>query len=303
VGELAERSTSWTPDAERGAASGDRVTIDFLGKIGEEEFEGGKAEDAQLVLGQGNFIPGFEDGLLGAKAGEQRSVPATFPEDYPVAALAGKAATFAVTVKEVATPSRPELDDAFAKQFGTETFAKLKEAVAAQIGQEYAAASRLKLKRELLDQLEKAHDFELPPSLVESEFEAIWSQLNNSLQQAGKTLADEGKSEDEARAEYRRIAERRVRLGLVVGEIGEKNDVKISQDELRRALIEQARRFPGHEKAVYEYYEKTPGALAELRAPIFEDKVVDLVLEQVKPAQKKVPKEELFSKAEAATEA
>jgi trigger factor len=303
LGELAERNTAWTPEAERGAASGDRLTIDFVGKIGEEEFEGGKAEDAQIVLGQGSFIPGFEDGLVGAKAGEQRSVPATFPEDYPVAALAGKPATFAVTVKEVASPLRPELDDAFAKKFGAESFGKLKEAIAAQIGQEYATASRLKLKRELLDQLEKAHDFELPPSLVESEFESIWSQLTNSLQQAGKTLADEGKSEDEARAEYRQIAERRVRLGLVVGEIGEKNEVKISQDEMRRALIEQARRFPGHEKAVYEYYEKTPGALAELRAPIFEDKVVDLVLEQVKPVQKKVPKEELFRKAEAATEA
>src|SRR5262249_22895287 len=158
----------------------------------------------------------------------------------------------------------------------------------------YEQASRMKLKRALLDQLEKIHSFELPPSLVDSEFEIIWRQFNENLQRAGRTLEQEGKTEEEARADYRRIAERRVRLGLVVGEIGEKNEIKISQDEMRRALIEQARRFPGQEKTVYEYFEKTPGALAELRAPIFEDKVVDFVLDKVKPQDKKVAKEELF---------
>jgi trigger factor len=198
---------------------------------------------------------------------------------------------------------RPEIDEAFAKTFGAESVEKLKELVGAQLKREYDAASRLKLKRELLDQLEKAHSFELPPSLVENEFEGIWRQHAANLQQSGKTLADDGKTEEEARAEYRRIAERRVRLGLVVGEIGEKGGIKIGQDEMRRALIEQARRFPGHEKAVYEYYEKTPGALAELRAPIFEDKVVDYILDKARPAEKKVPREELLRRAEAATEA
>lgn len=303
LADLAERSTTWTPDEARAAQSGDRLTVDFVGKIGAEAFEGGTAEDAQIVLGQGNFIPGFEEGLAGAKAGDERSVTATFPADYPVEALAGKEATFAVKVKEVASPVRPEIDDELAKTFGAESLAKLTELVRAQIAREYEAASRMKLKRELLDELAKAHGFELPPSLVESEFEALWRQFNDSLRQAGKTLADQDKGEEDLRAEHRQLAERRVRLGLVMGEIGEKNEIKITQDEMRRALMEQARRFPGHEKAVYEYYEKTPGALAELRAPIFEDKVVDFVLEKLKPTEKKVSKDELFQKAEAAAEA
>jgi trigger factor len=300
---MVERSRTWTPEEGRAAASGDRLKVDFVGKIGGEAFEGGKAEDAEIVLGEGSFIPGFEEGMQGAKAGEERTVNATFPADYPVKELAGKEATFAVKVKEVATPVRPQVDEAFAKTFGAESVEKLKELVGAQLKREYDAASRLKLKRELLDQLEKAHSFELPPSLVENEFEGIWRQLTANLRQSGKTLADEGKTEEEARAEYRRIAERRVRLGLIVGEVGEKGGIKISQDEMRRALIEQARRFPGHEKAVYEYYEKTPGALAELRAPIFEDKVVEYILDKAKPAEKKVAREELFQKAEAAAEA
>ena len=301
VSDLAERGTTWTPEEGRAAASGDRLTVDFVGTIGEEAFEGGRAEGAEIVLGQGSFIPGFEEGIEGARAGEERSVVATFPADYPVDTLADKEATFAVTVKEVAAPTRAAIDDAFAKTFGMETLAQLKEAVGTQIKREYDTASRMKLKRELLDQLDAVHSFELPPTLVDSEFEAMWRQFNENLKQAGKTLEDEGKSEEEARADYRRIAERRVRLGLVIGEIAESSKIEITQDEMRRALIEQARRFPGHEKAVYEYYEKTPGALAELRAPIFEDKVVDFVLEQVNPAEKKVSKEELFKQVEAAT--
>jgi len=303
IGELVERSISWTPEATRAAASGDRLTIDFVGKIGEEAFEGGTGEDTQIVLGQGNFIPGFEEGLSGAKAGEERTVSATFPADYPVEALAGKAATFAVKVKEVASPLRPAVDDAFAKTLGAENVTTLKELVGAQIKREYDAAARAKLKREMLDQLEKAHSFELPPSLVEGEFETIWRQLTETMRQSAKVFPDQGKSEEEARAEYRSIAERRVRLGLIIGEFAERNEIKITQDELRRALIEQARRFPGQEKAVYEYFEKTPGALAELRAPIMEDKVVDFVLEKAKPTEKKVPKEALFQQVEPGGEA
>ena len=302
LGELAERGTTWTADEGRAAASGDRVTIDFVGSIDGEPFEGGKGEDTQLVLGQSKFIPGFEDGLMGAKTGDKPRIKATFPADYPVTTLAGKDTAFDVTVKEVAFPVPPEIDDAFAKTFGAENLDKLKQLITAQIKQEYDTAARLKLKRELLDQLESAHDFELPPSLVEHEFEAIWRQLNENLKQSGKTLADEGKTEEDARADYRRIAERRVRLGLVVGEIGEKGGLEVTQDELRRALMEQARRFPGQEKSVYEYYEKTPGALAELRAPIFEDKVVDYVLTQAKPTEKKVTKDELLKQVEETTE-
>jgi trigger factor len=303
IGELVDRSITYTAEEGRAAATGDRVTVDFVGKIDGEAFEGGTAEAAPIVLGQGNFIPGFEEGITGAKAGEERDVAATFPADYPVENLAGKAASFAVTVKEVAAPSRPEVNDEFAKTLGAESVAQLKDLVKQQIDREYANVARQKLKRELLDALEQSHEFELPPSLVDSEFAAIWQQLEANLKRADKTFADEGKSEEETRAEYRKIAERRVRLGLVIGEIADKNDLKITQDEMRKALIEQARRFPGQEKTVYEYYEKTPGALAELRAPIFEDKVVDFVLDKAKPADKKVSKDELFKKAEDATAA
>lgn len=303
VGELVERGTTWTADEKRAAEAGDRLTVDFVGKIGGQAFDGGTAEDAQIVLGQGSFIPGFEDGLKGARAGEERDITATFPADYPVETLAGNEASFAVKVKEVAVPAPPEVNDEFAKTFGAESLDNLKELIQAQIKQEYDSAARAKLKRELLDKLDEAHTFELPPTLVENEFEAMWKQVTERMTQAGKTFADEGKSEEEVRADYRRIAERRVRLGLVIGEIAESNKLTITQDEMRQALIEQARRFPGHEKEVYEYYEKTPGALAELRAPMFEDKVVDFVLEKVKPAEKKVSKEELFKEAEATTAA
>ncbi len=303
VEELVERSITFTPEEGRAASPGDRVTIDFVGKIGGEPFEGGKGEGTQLVLGKANFIPGFEEGMQGAKAGEDRTIEATFPDDYSVETLKGKKATFDVKFKEVAAPVRPAIDDAFAKTLGAENVANLRSLVGEQIKREYDNVARMKLKRQMLAQLEKAHTFELPPSLVESEFEAIWRQLSEGMRQSGKSFPDEGKTEEEARAEYRRIAERRVRLGLIIGEIAERNEIKITQDELRRVLIEQARRFPGQEKAVYEYYEKTPGALAELRAPILEDKVVDFVLEKAKPSEKKVPKEVLFEQSEAADEA
>jgi trigger factor len=302
ISDLVDRSVTYTAEEGRAAATGDRVTVDFVGKIDGEAFEGGTAEAAPIVLGQGNFIPGFEEGITGAKAGEARDVAATFPADYPVENLASKEASFAVTVKEVAAPLRPEVNDEFAKTLGAESVAQLKDLVKQQIDREYANVARQKLKRELLDALEQAHEFELPPSLVDNEFAAIWQQLEANLKRADKTFADEGKSEEETRAEYRKIAERRVRLGLVIGEIADKNDLKITQDEMRKALIEQARRYPGQEKTVYEYYEKTPGALAELRAPIFEDKVVDFVIDKAKPAEKKVSKEELFQKVEDATE-
>jgi len=303
IDDLVERSVSYTAEEGRAAQTGDRVTIDFVGKIDGEPFEGGTAEDAPIVLGQGNFIPGFEDGLTGVKAGDEKDIAASFPEDYPVDTLKGKAATFSIKVKEVAASVRPAVDEEFAKSLGATDLNQLKEFLRERIGREYAGASRQKLKRDLLDQLEKVHSFELPPSLVEAEFNGIWKQLEESLQRAGKTFADEGKTEEQVREEYRKLAERRVRLGLVIGEIADKNDLKITQDEMRRALIEQARRFPGQEKAVYEYFEKTPGALAELRAPIFEDKVVDFVVDKAKPVERKVSRDELFKKLEEADEA
>lgn len=278
---------------DRAAEDGDRVTIDFVGKIGGEVFEGGTAEDVTIVLGEGNFIPGFEEGLTGTKTDEEKVVTATFPEEYPVEDLKGKEAAFDVKVKEVAAPKDVAIDDEFAKSLGAESLEKLREALEQRIAQEYDQISRTKLKRVLLDKLEEMHQFELPPSLVDNEFNGIWQQMERELQQSGKTLADEGKSEDEAREEYRKLAERRVRLGLVIGEIGEKAEIKVSQEELRRAMMEQARRFPGQEKMVYEYFEKTPGAVAELRAPIFEEKVVDYIVTLAKPTEKTVSVEEL----------
>ena len=303
LAQLAERNTGFEAEEGRAAEDGDRVTIDFKGTIDGEPFERGEGENLQLVLGNAGFIPGFEDGIKGAKKGESRDVTGTFPEAYPVAELAGKEAVFAVTVKEVEKPVKAEINDEFAKSLGMEGLDQLKGLVSTQIKQELDQASRMKLKRELLDVLEAAHDFELPPSLVEREFEGIWKQVTDGLAREGKTFADEGKTEEEAREEYSKIAERRVRLGLVVGEIGDKNKIEVTQDELRRALMEQARRFPGQEKQVYEYFEKTPGAIQEIRAPIFEDKVIDFILELAKPAERTVTRKELIESLEKTVDA
>jgi trigger factor len=288
LSDLAERATRYEVEADRAAGDADRMTIDFVGSVDGVEFEGGTGGDVQLVVGQSNFIPGFVEGMVGARAGEDRDVNVKFPEDYPEKSLAGKDALFKVKVKEVAKPIKQELNDEFAKTLGAESLAKLREMVGARIAGEYANVARTKLKRQVLDQLDKTHAFTLPESLVEGEFQGIWDQLQQNLKATGKTLADEGKTEDELRADYRKIAERRVRLGLVIGEIGEKNSIQVNQDELRRPLIEQARRYPGQERFVYEYYEKNPSALVELRAPIFEDKVVDYITEQANPTLKKV---------------
>ncbi|MCL4765153.1 MAG: trigger factor [Hyphomicrobiaceae bacterium] len=294
VNQLVERSISYETAEGRAAEDGDRVTIDFVGKIDGEPFEGGAGEGVTIVIGQGGFIPGFEEGLKGAKAGDERTVTATFPAEYPEKTLAGKEASFDVKVKEVAVPKRPAVDDEFAKTLGAESLANLRGLVTEQIKREYEQASRAKLKRALLDELEKRHDFALPPSLVERELEGIWRQVTEGLKQAGRTFEDEGKSEEQTRDEYRKIAERRVRLGLVLGEVGEKAEIQVSQEEMRRALVEQARRYPGQERMVYEFYEKNPGAIAELRAPIYEEKVVDFIVEQAKPVDRKVDREELF---------
>lgn len=295
VSDLAKRNVAYEPQEGHEAAEGDKLKIDFVGKLGDEEFEGGTAQDVELVIGQSNFIPGFEEGLKGAKTGEERTVVTPFPEDYPVDTLKGREASFAVTVKEVAVPKDPTIDDEFAKTLGVESLEVLRDMISQQIGREYEQVSRMKLKRELLDKLDQAHSFELPPSLVQSEFDTIWGQLTSEMERSGKTFEDDGKTEEEARADYRKIAERRVRLGLVIGEIGEKGKIEVTQDELREALVTQARQYPGQEQQVYEYFEKTPGAVAQLRAPIFEDKVVDHVLETAKVTERKVSRDELVA--------
>lgn len=276
------------------AETGDRLTLNFVGKIDGEPFEGGAAEDAHVILGRGMFIPGFEEGLTGAKAGENRTVTATFPENYQAAHLAGKAAQFDVTVKEVAAPRLPEADDEFAKSLGLDSLAKLKDALKERISKDYSEASRNRAKRSLLDALDVAHKFELPPSLVENEFEAVWKEVTQHLERAHKTFEDEGSTEEKARAEYQAMAERRVRLGLVLSEIGQRNEIKVTDEEVSRAIMQRARQYPGQERKVVEFYKSNPNALMELRAPIFEDKVVDFTLELANVTEKTVSAEELF---------
>ena len=278
---------------EREAQDKDRVTIDFLGRIDGEAFEGGAAEDTPVILGQGQFIPGFEEGLLGSKAGDEKDVTTTFPEEYQVEALAGKEAIFEVKVKEVAEPKAPELNDEFATSMGLENVDKLKEAVKEKLQEELDTVSKNRLKRELLDKLEESHQFELPEKLVSSEFDAIWGQLTTEMAQKNKSFEDEGTTEEEERKKYQDIAERRVRLGLIVSEIGSKNELKISDEEVQQALINKASQFPGQERQVLTFYQQNPQALAELRAPLFEEKVVDFILELASVSEKKVSIDEL----------
>ena len=281
-----------------GAEKGDRVTVSFTGAMAGEPFEGGSGEDVPMVLGSGQFIPGFEDQLIGIKAGENRSFDVKFPEGYPVANVAGKDATFAVAAKAVEAPGTVTLDDDFAKTLGLESLAKLRDALRERVEREHAAASRQKIKRALLDQLDARHKFEPPPTLVEEEFNNVWSQIENDLKQQNRTFEDEGTTEEKARAEYRAIAERRVRLGLVLAEIGEKNNIKVTDEQLTQAIVAQARLVPGREQQIWDYYRNNPAAIASLRAPIFEDKVVDFLLELAKVADKQVSREELFKEDE-----
>ncbi|MDE2498925.1 MAG: trigger factor [Alphaproteobacteria bacterium] len=295
VKRLAEQSRSYTARAEGEAAQkDDAVTIDFVGSVDGEEFSGGKADDFNLVLGSGQLIPGFEDQLIGAKAGEAREVKVTFPADYPEAKLAGKDALFAVTVKEVKAPDALVIDDELAKKLGLDTLGTLKERMRDQLKREYASASRLHLKRRILDALDAQHSFSLPPTMVEGEFNGIWRQVEAELKREGKTADDEGKSEEELKKEYHDIAERRVRLGLVLARLGEQNGLTVGNDEIQRAIATRARQFPGQEQQVFEYYARNQQALAEIRAPLFEDKVVDFIAELAQVTDKTVDRETLF---------
>ena len=280
------------------ARKDDAVVIDFLGKLDGEPFEGGAAEEHTLVLGSNSFIPGFEDQLIGVKAGDEKDVNVTFPENYQAPNLAGQDAVFEVKVHEVRAPKTPDIDDDFAKGLGLEDLAKLKELVTEQIQNEFSGASRAKAKRSLLDALDDKHDFELPPKMVDQEFNQIWQQLQAEMD-AGRTAEeDKDKSEDDLKAEYRTIAARRVRLGLVLAEIGRVADIQISEQEVQQALINEARNFPGQERQVIEFFQKDPNAMAQLRAPIYEEKVVDHILEVAKVKDETVSKEELLKEDE-----
>jgi len=277
------------------AEEGDRLVLNFKGTIDGVAFEGGSAEDVPLVIGQGQFIPGFEEQLVGMAKGETRTIKVTFPTNYMAEHLAGKEAEFEVTVTGISAPGEVKIDDEFAKTLGLESLEKLKSTVRERIQQEHNAASRAKVKRELLDALDEAHRFEAPPSLIDQEFNGIWSSVTKEMETSGRSFADEGTTEEKAREEYRAIADRRVRLGLVLAEVGEKNSITVSDDELNRALIERARQFRGQEQQAYEHMRKDPNTLAALRAPIFEEKVVDFLLELATVNDKPVSREELFA--------
>ncbi|WP_336487728.1 trigger factor [Methylobacterium nigriterrae] len=295
------------PFADKGedavAGAGDRVTIDFVGRIDGTEFEGGKGEGIDLELGSNSFIPGFEDQLVGAKPGESRLVKVTFPEAYGAEQLAGKDAEFDVAVQKVQAPGEVKIDDAFATGLGMESLEKLREAVSKAIGSDYEAATRRKLKKELLDALDGKYAFDLPPSLVHQEFASVWAQVEQDLKNRGKSFEDEDTTEEKAQGEYRKIAERRVRLGLVLAQVGESADIKVSDEEVNQALIARVRQFPGQEQQVWDFYRKNAQALAELRAPLFEEKVVDHVLAQVKLVEEPVSKEALFADEDAEADA
>ncbi len=276
------------------AADGDLVVADFVGRIDGEAFEGGSGQDAEIVLGSGRFIPGFEDQLVGAVAGAPVTVKVSFPDDYPVDALKGKPAEFEVTVKDVRAPKEAAVDDALAERVGLGTLEALREAIRAQLSQQYDQASRYKVKRALLDVLDARHDFPLPPRMVDTEFEAIWRQVEQDRERGELSDDDAGKTDEQLRAEYRKIAERRVRLGLILAEIGRLNDVTVSDAELNAAITAEARRYPGQERQVFEAYRSRPELQASLRAPIYEEKVVDLILSKAKVEDQPVSKDELF---------
>lgn len=297
---IADSNRSYAAKGEGAKAeSGDRVTISFKGTINGEAFEGGTGEGIQVAIGSNTFIPGFEEQLIGIGAGETRTLKVSFPKNYMNDKLAGQPAEFETTATLIEAPQDIAIDDEFAKSLGLESLDKLKEAARERLAAEFAGATRQRVKRALLDRLDEAHRFEAPPSLVDEEFNLMWNSVKAEMDSAGKTFADEDTTEEAAKEEYRKIADRRVRLGLVLSEIGEKNKITVTDDEVGRAVIERARQMPGREKEVWDFYRNNAQALAQLRAPIYEDKVVDFILELANVTEKKVSREDLYKDDEA----
>ncbi|WP_119678493.1 trigger factor [Indioceanicola profundi] len=292
------RKQSEKVEEDRASANGDILVIDFDGSVDGEKKPGMKGEDYSLELGSGTFIPGFEDQLVGAKAGEHKTVTVTFPAEYHAAELAGKEAVFEVDVKELRATKPAELNDDLAKGFGFDDLEKLREAIRERIGADYGNLSRLRAKRALLDKLAELHDFDVPAGMVDIEFNQIWSRLQQELQSGQVDEEDKDKDEEELKKEYRDIAVRRVRLGLLLSEIGRRNNVTVSRDELNKAVISEVQRYPGQEQQVFEFFKKNPQAIEQLRAPLFEDKVVDHILSSVKVNEVPVTAEELMKDPE-----
>jgi trigger factor len=292
---IADQNRAFAAKAEGvKAETGDRVTISFKGTIDGTPFDGGTGENIQVTIGSNTFIPGFEEQLLGIAVGETRTLKVSFPKNYASEKLAGQPAEFETTATSIEAPQATEINDEFAKTLGLESLDKLKEAARERLTAEFAGATRQRVKRMLLDRLDESHRFEAPPSLVEEEFKLMWNSIKAEMESSGKTFADEDTTEEAAKEEYRTIADRRVRLGLVLSEIGEKNKITVTDDEVSRAVIERARQMPGREKEVWDYYRSNANALAQLRAPIYEDKVVDFILELANVTEKKVTREDLY---------
>jgi trigger factor len=272
---------------------GDRLGLSFVGKIDGVAFPGGTSDHAHLTVGSNEFIPGFEEQLVGMKKDETRTITVTFPADYGNAELSGKEAQFDVTILHVDGPNTGDLDDEFAKRLGLDDVAALRATVKTQMESALESMSRQHVKRQILDALDEGHKFDVPAQLVDAEFETIWQRVMHEVEGHGRSFADEGTTEEAAKEQYKRIAERRVRLGLVVAEIGNKNEVEVSDDEHQQALLAEIRRFPGQEQQVYDYYRQNTQALASLRAPIFENKVVDYVASLAEETEKKMTRAEL----------
>ncbi len=286
----------------RKARKDDIVVIDFVGSVDGEEFDGGKAEDFQLTLGAGRFIPGFEDQLIGAKPKEHVTLNVTFPEDYGAENLKGKDAVFEVDIKEIRERVETPIDDELAKSLGLESLDQLKDGTRQQLEQNYTMFTRNRLKRDLLDLLDEAHDFEIPPGMVETEVQSIWEQFEEARREDRLEDEDKEKSEDDVRAEYEKIGQRRVRLGLLLAEVGRVNNIEVSAEEVNQAMLQEVRRYPGQERQVMEYLQQNEQAMAGLRAPIFEDKVVDFILEMAEVTERAVSPEELLADPDQATE-
>ncbi len=291
----AARKTTEVVTEKRATKNGDVIVIDFKGTIDGEEFKGGNGKDYYLALGSNTFIPGFEKQLTGKKVGETVDVNVTFPENYHAKELAGKKALFKVDIKELRKYIDPVIDDAFAKSFGAESLDNLKKVIEAELNKEYAQMARIYTKRSLLDALAATHSFEVPNGMVDMEFNAIWKQLEEAKKQDRLDEEEKSKSENVLKKEYHDIAERRVRLGLLLAEVANEKHITLSQEDLTKAVMAEARRYPGQEKAVFEYYQNNKQALEALRAPLFEEKVVDYILEQVKTNEKVLSPEELYS--------
>ncbi len=291
----ATKKTTEPVDEKRPTKAGDIVVIDFVGSIDGKEFKGGSGKDYYLDLGSNTFIPGFEDQLIGKEIGSTVDVNVTFPDNYHAKELASKKALFKVDIKELRRFKDPEINDEFAKLFGMKTLEKLKEVIKTELEKEYQNLSRMHTKRSLLDALAATHDFDVPQGMVNLEFEAIWKQFEDAKKNNQLDEDEKNKSEEDLKKEYRSIAERRVRLGLLLAEIANENKITLSQEDLTKALAAEARRYPGQEKIVFEYYQKNPQALDLLKAPLFEEKVVDFILGLVKLNEKKVSVDELYA--------